>query len=54
MYGATIGKLWVLSQPSTTNQACCAFIGKDESSLWYLFHYLKHNKENIIALWQWW
>lgn len=23
MYGATIGKLGLLSQPSTTNQACC-------------------------------
>lgn len=24
MYGATIGKLGILSYPATTNQACCA------------------------------
>lgn len=30
MYGATIGKLGLLSMPSTTNQACCAIVEKDE------------------------
>ena len=29
MYGATIGKLGILSTPAATNQACCAVVPKD-------------------------
>ena len=50
MYGATIGKLGILSFPATTNQACCAcnvyrpFYNK------YLFYFLMSNKNNFIKL----
>lgn len=40
MYGATIGKVGILSFPATTNQACCAcqpFHGVDK---WYLLYFL--------------
>lgn len=50
MYGATIGKLGVLSFPCATNQACCAC---DVNTLicdrWYLFYYLLSQRENFIA-----
>jgi type I restriction enzyme S subunit len=39
MYGATIGKVGILTQPATTNQACCAcsnFKGIDNLFLFYL------------------
>ena len=48
MYGATIGKLGILTFPATTNQACCAclpFGGIDNK---YLFYYLMSQKSNFI------
>lgn len=38
MYGATIGQLGILSEPSTTNQACCALLQK-RSDKDYIFGY---------------
>lgn len=50
MYGATIGKLGLLSQPSTTNQACCAIIEKDElKSNYYILNWLLENREYILS-----
>jgi type I restriction enzyme S subunit len=50
MYGATIGKLGLLSQPSTTNQACCAIIQKDEiKSNYYILNWLIENKEYVLS-----
>lgn len=49
MYGATIGKLGVLSNESATNQACCA-IFCEEIDVMYLFYYLLQNRNRIIEL----
>lgn len=47
MYGATIGKLGVLKEPSTTNQACCAIKCKDIVEI-FLFYILLYNRKSII------
>lgn len=50
MYGATIGKLGLLSQPSTTNQACCAIIEQDEiKSNYYILNWLLENREYVLS-----
>jgi type I restriction enzyme S subunit len=50
MYGATIGKLGLLTQPSTTNQACCAIIEKDEiKSNYYILNWLLENREYVLS-----
>jgi type I restriction enzyme S subunit len=49
MYGATIGKLGILTFPATTNQACCAcsdFKGIDPTYLFYFL--LQHRYEFIV------
>ena len=38
MYGATIGKLGILTFPATTNQACCACIEFNAIIQLYLFY----------------
>lgn len=48
MYGATIGKLGVLKEPSTTNQACCAIKCNDIVEI-FLFYILLYNRKSIIA-----
>ncbi|MDO4556909.1 MAG: restriction endonuclease subunit S, partial [Lachnospiraceae bacterium] len=50
MYGATIGKLGILSIPATTNQACCACIVCDSLDNQYLFYYLMSQRDNFIRL----
>lgn len=51
MYGATIGRLGILSEASTTNQACCTITSKnDVYPLIYIFQWLKANKEFILNL----
>ena len=40
MYGATIGKLGILTFPATTNQACCACIEYYAITQYYLFYFL--------------
>ena len=47
MYGATIGKLGILSIPATTNQACCACLPIQISNK-YLFYFLMAHKVNFI------
>jgi len=50
MYGATIGMLGILTQPSTTNQACCAIIQKDLiKSNYYILNWLLENREYILS-----
>jgi type I restriction enzyme S subunit len=50
MYGATIGKLGIISQEASSNQACCALIVKEESfSPWYAYLYLYINRNHIIG-----
>ena len=47
MYGATIGKLGILKEPSATNQACCAFFCKRIDEM-FLFYLLRKYREKII------
>lgn len=47
MYGATIGKLGILTEPSATNQACCAIFCHD-IDINFLFYLLLLNRNSII------
>ena len=49
MYGATIGRLGILNYSAATNQACCAIIPEHDDVL-YLYYYLLHNRESIVAM----
>ena len=48
MYGATIGKLGILSFPATTNQACCACIEYSAVEKYYLFYFLLSHRRHFI------
>ena len=50
MYGATIGKLGILTYPSTTNQACCACIPYNGINNIYLFYFLMSQRKEFIDL----
>ena len=49
MYGATIGRLGILTNQATTNQACCAIFPHQVDVL-FLFYYLLYIRESIISL----
>ena len=49
MYGATIGKIGILSFHATTNQACCACYEYSINQM-FLFYFLLANRENFIAM----
>jgi len=48
MYGATIGKLGILTFPATTNQACCACAPLDGIEELYLFYFLMSQRAIFI------
>ena len=48
MYGATIGKIGILTKPATTNQACCACVSHNGVEQMYLFYFLLSYKEEFI------
>lgn len=50
MYGATIGKLGILTIPATTNQACCACMPFVNLESKFLFYYLMSQRTNFIKL----
>ena len=50
MYGATIGKLGILTYPATTNQACCACISYNGINNLYLFYFLMSQRKEFIDL----
>ena len=50
MYGATIGRLGVLGEDSTTNQACCVLSGSIAISQKFAFYWLLASKKAIIDL----
>jgi type I restriction enzyme S subunit len=51
LYGATIGKLAILSSPAATNQACCAVLPKHSAfGREFAFFTLLLNRERIIGL----
>lgn len=49
MYGATIGKIGILTFPATTNQACCACVNPLMDNK-YLFYFLLAKRSYFIAL----
>ena len=50
MYGATIGKLGILTFPATTNQACCACTVLNEINKEYLFYFLLSNRTEFVKM----
>ena len=48
MYGATIGKIGILTMPATTNQACCACVSHNGVEQMYLFYFLLSHREEFI------
>jgi type I restriction enzyme S subunit len=48
MYGATIGKIGILTMPATTNQACCACVSHNGVEQMYLFYFLLTHREEFI------
>ena len=49
MYGATIGKLGILTFPAATNQACCACVEYFAITQYYLFYFLLSHRDIFIA-----
>ncbi len=47
MYGATIGKIGMLTYPATTNQACCAcdVLHGIEKDTFFIFYF--HTERNL-------
>jgi len=53
IYGATIGKLGIISMPSATNQACVAILPQtDGFGRAFAFLFLRENKDKLISLGQ--
>lgn len=50
MYGATVGKLGILTFPATTNQAVCAIMPSEELDRDYLFHWLLSIRERLLEI----
>lgn len=50
MYGATIGRLGILSFAATVNQACCVFAGKSEITTKFMFYWFLGLRQQIISL----
>ncbi len=50
MYGATIGRLGILTQPACVNQACCVLDEPSHVRIAYAFHWLLSHRKEIVAL----
>ena len=50
MYGATIGKIGILTFPATTNRACCACVDYKAVTQKYLFYFLLSYKEEFVKM----
>lgn len=50
MYGATIGKIGILTFPATTNQACCACEVFNEIDKEFLFFFLLSHRDGFIKM----
>ena len=48
MYGATIGKIGILTFPAATNQACCACVDYPLLEKIYLFYFLLSHRDAFI------
>ena len=49
MYGATIGKVGILTFPAATNQACCACVEYPALEMRYLYYFLLSHKDVFIS-----
>jgi type I restriction enzyme S subunit len=49
LYGATVGKLGLLTRAAATNQAVCAIFPPPEVETKFLFWYLRHQRADLIA-----
>ncbi len=49
LYGATVGKLGILKEDATTNQAVCAIFPTDSIDKKYLFWYLRFVRPDLVA-----
>lgn len=49
MYGASIGKLGILTMPATVNQACCALCEPKNFHMKFLFYWFIANRNIIIS-----
>jgi type I restriction enzyme S subunit len=49
LYGATVGKLGILSRPAATNQAVCAIFPTDTLDTKFLFWYLRSKRNYLIG-----
>ena len=49
MYGATIGRIGILTFPATTNQACCACIEYPSLEMMYLYYFLLSHRDTFIS-----
>ena len=49
LYGATIGKVGILTFPATTNQACCACVDYPALNKLYLFYFLRQHRDAFIS-----
>jgi len=51
MYGATVGKLGIIKQPMSTNQACCCMVvDEKKADFRYLFYQLIYSRNKLISL----
>lgn len=50
MYGATIGRLGILSVPACTNQACCVFAAPKHADIRFMFYVLQAAREHLLVL----
>ena len=48
MYGATIGRLGIITNEAATNQACCAIFPDKTVDTKYLFYCLLYDRKNIV------
>lgn len=49
LYGATVGKLGILNEAATTNQAVCAIFPPEYLDTKYLFWYLRFVRSDLVA-----
>lgn len=50
MYGATIGRLGIITVNAACNQACCVFERSELIDNRYLFYWLLHRRDDLISL----
>lgn len=49
MYGNTIGEVTYCDFSTSTNQACCGFLVKNENESYFIHQYLLKNKEQVLS-----